>query len=153
MLRLDISNNAVNPFGAEALLTYLNQATSLQVLLIYNFGLGALGTEKIANGLKGTPNLRTLSIARNRMTDPGIISIASNLHHVPLLEELFVYQNTLKEGLELLFNNLAQHCNHLTSLDVCDNFIRNKATEKLGELLSTTQSLRNINLSDCLVEA
>lgn len=65
------------------------------------------------------------------MTDPGIISIANSLEHIPLLEELFVYQNTLKEGLEILFDNLNKYCKNLTSLDVCDNFIRDKATKKL----------------------
>jgi len=55
LLRLDISNNAVNPYGAESLLIYLKQAASLQVLLIYNCGLGTLGVGKIAEGLKGTP--------------------------------------------------------------------------------------------------
>jgi Ran GTPase-activating protein 1 len=135
LLRLDISNNAVNPYGAEALLIYLSQATSLQVLLIYNCGLGALGTAKIAQGLKGTPALRTLSIGRNRMTDEGILSIASHIEYVPLLEELFVYQNTLKEGLTPLFKNLRLNCKGLTSLDVCDNFIRDKATEELVTLL------------------
>jgi Ran GTPase-activating protein 1 len=85
LLRLDISNNAVNPFGAESLLIYLQQASTLQVLLIYNCGLGPLGVAKIAEGLKGTPQLRTLSIARNRMENPGILSIAGSLSHVPLL--------------------------------------------------------------------
>lgn len=152
LLRLDISNNAVNPFGAEALLIYLRQATSLQVLLIYNCGLGALGTAKIAQGLEGTPSLRTLSIGRNRMTDEGILSIARNIHFVPQLEELFVYQNTLKEGLELLFRNLRENCKNLAALDICDNFVREKATFELAELIKANLSLRNLNLSDCLVE-
>lgn len=65
--RMDISNNAVNPFGAESLLIYLKQASTLKVLLIYNCGLGPMGVAKIAEGLRGTPELRTLSIGRNRM--------------------------------------------------------------------------------------
>ena len=67
LLRLDISNNAVNPYGAKALLNYLEQAKSLEVLLISNCGLGPLGVAEIAKGLKGTPNLKTFSIGRNRM--------------------------------------------------------------------------------------
>jgi len=85
LLRLDISNNAVNPYGAESLLIYLKQATSLQVLLIYNCGLGTLGVGKIAEGLKGTPSLRTLSIGRNRMENAGILSLAASLQFVPNL--------------------------------------------------------------------
>jgi Ran GTPase-activating protein 1 len=67
LLKLDISNNAVNPYGAQALLHFLEQASSLEVLLIYNCGLGTLGAKEIAKGLKGTPNLKTFSIGRNRM--------------------------------------------------------------------------------------
>ena len=153
LLRLDISNNAVNPYGAESLLIYLKQAASLQVLLIYNCGLGPLGVAKIAEGLRGTPQLRTLSIARNRMENPGILSIAAELSHVPLLEELFVYQNTLKEeGLKELFKQLRTHCKNITSLDICDNFVRGTATTELTLLLKESLSLRNLNLSDCLNE-
>ena len=72
LIKLDISNNAVNPFGAKALLHFLEQANSLEVLLIYNCGLGPLGVAEIAKGLKGTPSLKTLSIGRNRMENAGI---------------------------------------------------------------------------------
>ena len=43
LLKLDISHNAVNPVGAKALLKYLSQATTLEVFLISNCGLGSLG--------------------------------------------------------------------------------------------------------------
>jgi Ran GTPase-activating protein 1 len=153
LLQLDISSNAVNPYGAEALLIYLSQAASLQVLLIYNCGLGPMGVAKIAEGFKGTPSLKTLSIGRNRMEDEGILSIAENLSFVPQLEELFVYQNTLKEkGLTLLFKNLREHCKSLNLLDLCDNFVRGTATKELVLLLQEVVTLRNLNLSDCLKE-
>lgn len=67
LMKLDISHNAVNPYGAKALLTYLSQAKSLEVFLISNCGLGPLGAAEIAKGLEGTPNLRVFSIGRNRM--------------------------------------------------------------------------------------
>ena len=153
LIHLDISNNAVNPFGAESLLIYLKQAKTLQTLLIYNCGLGPLGVAKIAEGLRGTPQLRALSIGRNRMENAGILSIAAELSHVPLLEELFVYQNTLKEeGLKELFKELRTNCKNLASLDICDNFVRGTATTELVFLLKGTLALRNLNLSDCLNE-
>jgi Ran GTPase-activating protein (RanGAP) involved in mRNA processing and transport len=95
--RIDFSNNAVNLHGAKQFLEYLEQASTLEVLLIANCGLGPLGAAEIAQGFKGTPNLRIFSIARNRLTDDGINHISNVLHHVPKLEELFIYQNTLKE--------------------------------------------------------
>jgi Ran GTPase-activating protein (RanGAP) involved in mRNA processing and transport len=95
-----------------------------------------MGVAKIAEGLRGTPQLRALSIGRNRMENAGILSIAAELNHVPLLEELFVYQNTLKEeGLKELFKQLRTNCKSLTSLDICDNFVRGAATSELVLLL------------------
>lgn len=103
------------------------------MLLIYNCGLGPLGVAKIAEGLRGTPQLRALSIGRNRMENAGILSIAAELKHVPLLEDLFVYQNTLKEeGLRELFKELRANCKNITSLDICDNFVRGAATTELS---------------------
>jgi Ran GTPase-activating protein (RanGAP) involved in mRNA processing and transport len=58
----------------------------LEVLLIYNCGLGPLGVAEIAKGLKGTPSLKTFSIGRNRMENPGILSITASIQFVPKLE-------------------------------------------------------------------
>ena len=81
------------------------------------------------------------------------MSIAGELSHVPLLEELFVYQNTLKEeGLKELFKQLRTNCKNMISLDICDNFVRATATAELVLLLKEVLSLRNLNLSDCLNE-
>jgi Ran GTPase-activating protein (RanGAP) involved in mRNA processing and transport len=44
--------------------------------LIYNCGLGTLGAIQISKGLKGTPNLKTFSIGRNRMENAGIQAIS-----------------------------------------------------------------------------
>ena len=64
-------------------------------------------------------------MGRNRMESEGIKHIAENINLVPKLEELFVYQNTLrKEGLAPLFKALRENCKGLKSLDLCDNFIR-----------------------------
>lgn len=85
-MHLDISHNAVNPYGAKALLHFLSQASSLEVLLISNCGLGPLGVAEIAKGLEGTPNLKVLSIGRNRMENQGNISLAGSMKFVPKLE-------------------------------------------------------------------
>ena len=55
---------------------------------------------------------------------------------MPKLKELYVYQNTLrKEGLTPLFDALREHCKTLTSFDLCDNFVREEATEALHKLI------------------
>jgi hypothetical protein len=62
-LKLDLSNNALSISGAEALSNFLYQASSLQVLLVNNCGLGIDGVTIICEQLKrGTPNLEILVI-------------------------------------------------------------------------------------------
>ena len=59
------------------------------------------------------------------MENAGIQSIADSIEYVPLLEELFIYQNTLrKEGLHPLFIQILKNCKNLISFDLCDNFVR-----------------------------
>lgn len=65
--------------------------------MICNCGLGTLGATEIAKGLKGTPNLKIFSIGRNRIENAGIIEISKSLSSIPKLEELFIYQNTLRK--------------------------------------------------------
>lgn len=101
----------------------MKQATSLEVLLIYNCGLGSGGAARIAEGFAGTPNLKTLSIGRNRIEGNGAKSIAENLKHVPLLEELMIYQNGIKNDLIFLFKSLRENCKNINVLDIQDNFL------------------------------
>lgn len=56
-----------------------------------------MGAAEISKGLSGTPNLRVLSMGRNRMESEGIKHIAGSIKLIPKLEELFVYQNTLRK--------------------------------------------------------
>jgi len=64
-----------------------------------------------------------------------------------------VYQNTLKEeGLKELFKQIRSHCKYITSLDICDNFLRATATTELTLLIKENLNLKNLNLSDCLNE-
>lgn len=61
VLKLDLSNNALSISGAEALSAFLLQASSLQVFLVNNGGLGIDGVTIICDQLKrGTPNLEIL---------------------------------------------------------------------------------------------
>jgi Ran GTPase-activating protein (RanGAP) involved in mRNA processing and transport len=87
------------------------------------------------------------------MENPGIQSIAESIQFIPQLQELFIYQNTLrKEGLHPLFIQLLKHCNNLVSFDLCDNFVREEATTEMTNIIKNCENLRNLNLSDCLNE-
>lgn len=64
-----------------------------------------------------------------------------------------MYQNTLrKEGLTPLFEALRNFCKGLATFDLCDNFVREEATDELQKLIIECLELKNLNLSDCLNE-
>lgn len=132
-----MSNNAVNPFGAEALSIYLTQATSLQKLIINNCGLGPLGTTTIAKSLqKGTPNLKVLAIARNRAENPGGEAIGEALSNLPKLTELHIFQDVIREpGMVPILSNLALYCKDLETLDIRDNFLGGSTVDLMAEVI------------------
>ena len=51
-----------------------------------------------------------------------------------------------------LFKQLRLNCKAITSLDICDNFVRGSATSELVLMLKECLNLKNLNLSDCLNE-
>lgn len=92
IVELDISDNAVNPFGAIALSPFLEQAKDLRVFLINNAGLGIDGVKTIASSLaKGTPNLEKLALTRNRAENEGAIALAEALPNLRKLKELIIF--------------------------------------------------------------
>lgn len=137
IVSIDLSNNAVNPFGAEALKPFLKQATQLQRLFLNNCGLGIRGTTHIAEGLAvGGASLEILAIARNRAECDGAVEISKALINCKKLKELHIYQNGIKQlGMPSLLNSLAQNCPELNTLDVRDNFIHLETTESLVNLI------------------
>jgi len=89
IISLDLSNNAVNPFGAKAISTFLKQSASLRTFLISNCGLGIDGVTVISQSLKESgKNLEVWSIARNRAENEGAKQIALAITAMPNLREL-----------------------------------------------------------------
>ncbi|KRX04355.1 hypothetical protein PPERSA_03595 [Pseudocohnilembus persalinus] len=153
IIELDLSDNAVNPFGAKALQNYLSQAKSLKKFYINNCGLGPEGTETIAQALeKGTPNLEVLAIARNRAEDKGGKAVGIAVGKMENFRELHIYQDVVrKEGMVHLLENLRK-CKKLEILDIRDNFLKEEAIEEMAKLIKETKTLKGLNLSDCNME-
>ncbi|EAS05158.1 Ran GTPase-activating protein (macronuclear) [Tetrahymena thermophila SB210] len=154
IIELDISDNAVNPFGAIALSPFLEQATSLKVFLINNAGLGIDGVKTISAALaKGTPNLEKFAITRNRAENPGAIAIAEALPKLTKLKELIVFQDVIKkDGMLALLKSLATNCPDLELLDIRDNFLKEETIQEMANLIKVCKKLRALNISDCNIE-
>lgn len=153
ILKLDISNNALGPSGAIALSGFLLQATSLQVLLINNCGLGIDGVTTISESLKkGSPNLEVWAMSRNRAENPGAIKIGEAITSLKKLRELHVFQNVIRlEGMLAIVTAL-QGCADLEVVDVRDNYVKGQSAKEMGTLIQTCKKLKGLNLSDCNME-
>ena len=55
LVSLDLSDNAINPFGAIRVSKFLLNAKTLKILLINNAGLGPEGNKTIAESFIGCP--------------------------------------------------------------------------------------------------
>ncbi|KAM3147222.1 hypothetical protein pb186bvf_000938 [Paramecium bursaria] len=150
IISIDLSNNAVNPYGADALKPFLKQAHTLQKLYLNNCGLGIKGITHIAEGLsEGGLNLQVLALARNRAECQGAQAVSKALANLVNLKELHIYQNGIKQdGMIPLIENL-QHNKNLQLVDVRDNFIHLDTTPHLVNLIPR---LQGINISDCNIQ-
>ncbi|CAD8057804.1 unnamed protein product [Paramecium primaurelia] len=154
ILSLDLSNNAVNPFGAEALKPFLKQAHQLQKLFLNNCGLGIRGVAQVSEGLQeGEHNLQILAIARNRAECDGAIEISKAFPTCKKLKELHIYQNGIKQkGMMELLQSLNNNCSELTTIDIRDNFVHEATTQVLSDLIINCAHLTAINISDCNIQ-
>lgn len=48
-----------------------------------------------------------------------------------------------------LLSQLRKNCAELEYLDIADNFVKDEATNELGELIVECKHLRVLNISDC----
>lgn len=154
IIELDISDNAVNPFGAIALSPFLSQANSLKTFLINNAGLGIDGVKTISAALAiGTPNLERLALTRNRAENEGAIALANALPNLNKLKELVIFQDVVKkDGMVKLLSALTANCKDLELLDIRDNFLREEAVEEITKLIKACTKLTALNISDCNIE-
>lgn len=131
-MEIDISNNALNPFGAKAISPYLKQASTLKTFLINNCGLGPEGTQIIAESLQeGAGNLEVWAIARNRAEDLGAEAVGKAVKSMPKLRQLHIYQDVIrKKGMVQLLQGL-QTCAALELLDLRDNFLKEEAVDEI----------------------
>ncbi len=78
--------------GAIALKPYLSSASSLQIFLINNCGLGITGATHISQALGiGTPNLQVWAMSRNRIEDEGAVRLSEAIGNMQNLKELYIY--------------------------------------------------------------
>ncbi|OZJ06508.1 hypothetical protein BZG36_00633 [Bifiguratus adelaidae] len=161
LVELNLSDNAFGPAGAEPIVDFLTNNTSLQVLRINNNGLGVGGGTIIAKALLAnaqnvkaagkTSSLRRIICGRNRLEDGSSETLAAAFAAHGTLVEVRMPQNGIRpEGIRNITQGLS-FCKDLEVLDLQDNTFTEKGSLALAEVMPNWTNLKVLNIGDCLL--
>lgn len=145
----DLSSNAVCPDGCEAIKDIIRTNPSIKHLLLNHVALSEKGTVTISKAIEeGGLSLKVLRVIKNRIENEAA-RFAQMLGHMIELEELVIFQNSIKhDGMTALLAALQKN-GHLKVLDIGDNHISDDHAEMLAQLIRSHEHLRVLKLDDC----
>lgn len=113
----------------EAISICLNRSTSLQVLCLHGCRVTPHGAGRLAQGLKRNASLRRLNLDCNRISDKGLLELASTLPH-PTLQALSANENDITDAAMG-----AEGLTQIQELHLKNNHITNKGAFSLANIL------------------
>ncbi|KAI8915479.1 hypothetical protein DFJ77DRAFT_370320 [Powellomyces hirtus] len=164
LVELDLSDNAFGPAGAEPLQRLLINNRYIQILRLYNNGLGIEGARLVSEALVRSAEkskeegrkscLKVIYIGRNRMESPGVMHLCKAFRaHSGSLLEVRMPQNSIRpEGIAALMEALSE-CKNLEHLDVQDNTFTEKGSAGLANVVDGWKNLKALHIGDCLLGA
>eukprot|EP00037_Helgoeca_nana_P018113 m.172984 g.172984 ORF g.172984 m.172984 type:complete len:731 (+) comp24302_c0_seq1:3784-5976(+) len=158
---LDLSDNAVNPQGAERLSPFLIQCFTLKELYLNNTGVGPSGGKILGDTLvKACENaaaarvpygLTRFVLGRSRLETEGAEALAAAFTMMKTLVEIRVFQNGIPPpAAEKLAASFAVNTD-LEVIDVSDNRLKLQGSVALATSIVNCRKLRRLNLSDNLI--
>jgi Ran GTPase-activating protein (RanGAP) involved in mRNA processing and transport len=145
----DLSSNAICPDGCEAIQDVLKTNPTLKHLILNHIALSEKGTVTITKAIEeGGLSLRVLRVIKNRIENEAA-RFSQMLGHMLDLEELIIFQNSIKhDGMTALLAALQKN-RHLRVLDIGDNHISDVHAEMLAEIIRSHERLRVLRIDDC----
>lgn len=163
-MELDLSDNAFGPAGAKPLMKLLLENRSIQILKLNNNGLGIEGVRLISSALveagklnkeENRPSaLKVLQMGRNRMESAGASHLIEAFQaHSDSLEEIRIYQNSIRPDVFPQLMPILAKCKGLKILDLQDNTLTESGSIALSESLSSWEYLTCLNIGECLLRS
>ena len=161
---MDLSDNAFGPAGAKPLMNLLIENRFIQILKLNNNGLGIEGVRLISSALvqagkmnldkKNPSNLRILQMGRNRMESAGANHLIEAFNsHYESLEEIRLYQNSIRPDVFPDLMPALANCKELKILDLQDNTLTESGSLALSSALSSWKYLKTLNIGECLLRS
>eukprot|EP00051_Salpingoeca_urceolata_P002876 m.53444 g.53444 ORF g.53444 m.53444 type:complete len:560 (-) comp12383_c0_seq2:289-1968(-) len=158
---LDLSDNALNPGGAEAISPLISNCLTLKVLRLNNTGVGPSGGQTIGEALfaayqKGEREgrkyaLERFVLGRSRLERDGSVAIAKAIKAIGSLVEIRINNNGIYEEGSLAIAAAVARNPKLEVLDLSDNALKRKASLALAESLKNCFRLKTLILETCLL--
>jgi len=162
---LDLSSNALGPRCAPSLVSFLTKNRSFQKLRLVDNGLGNEGGKIVAQALydaavnskydgRGPTQIKTLIVSNNRLgwnmetLAEAEIWCKALEAHASTLEDVRLYQNTIRTPVMVGLIRALSECKGLKHLDVSDNWLKVAGSKALAEALPNWPELRILNISE-----
>jgi len=174
---IDLSDNAFGLNTVSPLVSFLEQHTPLQHLILQNNGLGPAAGSQVADALTAlaarkaeariqshaeglargvaTPDLETVICGRNRLESGSTKAWSRTLRaHAHGLRTVKMVQNGIRQdGIALLLREGLSACGGLEVLDLQDNTVTLTGARALAETVPQWPRLQELGVGDCLVGA
>ena len=139
----------------NAISDFLKQNTSLKILNLANCNLGSEGVTILAESLCTIQDqqayniqLWELILCNNSMDDKAAEELAKYLRYVPTIERLDISSNNCKRGLKSVLVALSSSSQSLKELNLSDNVSINKAIVQFDTLLERATNLEVLKFSN-----
>lgn len=152
---LDLSDNAIGPIGAPAVIEFLESpaADTLEKLYVNNCGWGPEGSTSLATTISKLKNLREFICGRSRLENKGATNMSRALSELEHLEVLKLNQNGIGvTGIKQLVKVLEANQDTIMQLDLSDNTILPDGCDALAHAISQAKNLKSLRLDDALLE-
>ena len=143
--KLDLSNNPnIGQGGTIPLITSLTTHNSLEVLRLYNTGIGVEDCRALSELLSSSTSLKKLNISHNYLLPEAVELIISGLQHNTTLEKSFMYHShfSLQNTISLASVPRTNHTLVYLSLARCD--IDSDRACQLASALCTNDTLQKL---------
>lgn len=165
VVELDLSSNALGPRCAPSLVSFIKNNRSFQKFRMVDNGLGNEGGKIVAQALydaainsksdgRGPTQIKTLIISNNRLgwnmetLAEAEIWCKALEAHASTLEDVRLYQNTIRTPVMVGLIRALSKCKGLKHLDISDNWLKVPGSKALAVALPNWPQLRILNISE-----
>ena len=145
----DISSNAICPDGCLELIDVFKTNKTLKYVILNHVALSEAGTVTISKAIQeGGLQLKCLRVVKNRIENEAGC-LAQAIENMIELEELIIFQNSIKNTSMTSLLQVLAKCTTLKILDIGDNHISDEHAFMVAQVITNNPHLIKLKIDDC----